>query len=48
MEQKIMNLIEEIKHELFHYPETTKKQDVKYIVKRLLKPKDTPKRDSFF
>lgn len=48
MEQIKIELIKEIKHELFHYPETTKKQDIKYIIKRILKPKDTPKRDSFF
>ena len=33
---------------MFHFPETTKKQDVKYIIKRLLKPNNTPKRDAFF
>ena len=48
MEQIIKELIQETKYELFHYPVTTKKQDIKYIVKRLVKPKDTPKRDSFF
>ena len=48
MEQIIKELIEETKYELFHYPVTTKKQDIKYIVKRFIKPKDTPKRDSFF
>lgn len=48
MEQIIKELIEETKYELFHYPVTTKKQDVKYVIKRLIKPKDTPKRDSFF
>ena len=48
MEQIVNELLEEIKYELFHYPETTKKQDVKYLVKRLLRPNNTPKRDSFF
>ena len=48
MEQMIEELIEEVKYELFHYPVTTKKQDIKYLVKRLLKPTDTPKRDTFF
>lgn len=48
MEQIIKELIEEAKYELFHYPITTKKQDVKYLVKRILKPQDTPKRDAFF
>lgn len=48
MEQIVNELLSEIKYELFHYPETTKKQDIKYIIKRLLKPGNTPKRDSFF
>lgn len=48
MEQMLKSLIEEVKYELFHYPETTRKQDVKYIIKRVLKPKDTTKRDKFF
>lgn len=48
MEQIIKELIQETKYELFHYPVTTKKQDIKYIIKRLIKPKDTPKRDSFY
>ena len=48
MEKMISALIKESKYELFHYPLYTKKQDLKYLVKRVLKPKDTPKRDSFF
>lgn len=48
MEQRLSKLIEETKYELFHYPKTTKKQDVKYAIKRLLRPGSTPKRDSFF
>ena len=48
MEQIIKELLEETKYELFHYPVTTKKQDVKYIIKRMIKPKDTSKRDNFF
>ena len=48
MEKMISALIEETKYELFHYPLYTKKQDLKYLVKRVLKPKDTPKRDPFF
>ena len=48
MEKMFSALIEETKYELFHYPLYTKKQDLKYLVKRVLKPKDTPKRDSFF
>lgn len=41
-------LIEETKVQLFHYPRTTIKQDLKYYIKRLLRPGNTPKRDSFF
>ena len=48
MEQIIKELIKETKYELFHYPVTTKKQDIKYVIKRLIKPKNTPKRDSFY
>ena len=48
MEQVIKEQMEEIKYELFHYPITTKKQNIKYIIKRLLKPAETPKRDNFF
>ena len=49
MKEKIFDaLIEESKQELFHYPVYTKKQDLKYLIKRVLKPKDTPKRDGFF
>lgn len=48
MEQIIKTLTEEIKYELFHYPVTSKKQDVKYLIKRLVVPKNTPKRDAFF
>ena len=48
IDEIIKELIEETKYELFHYPVTTKKQDIKYSIKRLIKPKDTPKRDSFF
>ena len=48
MKKIISALIEESKYELFHYPVYTKKQDLKYLVKRVLKPRDTPKRDSFF
>ena len=44
----IKELLAEVKYELFHYPVTTRKQDIKYIVKRIVKPKDTPKRDAFF
>lgn len=48
MEQRLQELIEETRYQLFHYPETTKKQDLKYRVKRLLRPGNTPKRDPFF
>lgn len=48
MEPLLQELLQETEYELFHYPLTTKKQDVKYFLKRLLKPVGTPKRDSFF
>lgn len=48
MEQIKGKLIEETKEQLFHYPRTTKKQDLKYRIKRLLRPGNTPKRDHFF
>ena len=48
MEQILKKLIEESKVQLFHYPVFTKKQDMKYFVKRILRPANTPKRDSFF
>ena len=48
MEQIIKELMEETEYELFHYPITTKKQIIKYGIKRLVKRKDTPKRDNFF
>ena len=44
----LQQLLKETEYELFHYPETTLKQDIKYVIKRLLKPAGTPKKDSFF
>lgn len=48
MEKIIKKLVKEAKYELFHYPETTRKQDFKYFFKRMLRPANTPKRDFFF
>lgn len=48
MEQLIKKLKKETKYQLFHYPETTKKQDIKYFIKRIIRRKHTPKRDAFF
>lgn len=48
MEQLIKELDKETKYQLFHYPETTKKQDIKYFIKRIIRRKHTPKRDAFF
>lgn len=48
MEVKWEEMLQETKKQLFEYPVTTKKQDVKYGIKRLLRPSHTPKRDSFF
>lgn len=44
----LQELLKEVEYELFHYPFTSRRQNVKYIVKRLLKPVGTPKKDSFF
>lgn len=48
MEQVLQELRKEAKVQLFHYPVFTKKQDIKYFIKRVLRPANTPKRDSFF
>lgn len=48
MEQILQELKKETKYQLFHYPIYTKKQDIKYLIKRVLRPANTPKRDSFF
>lgn len=48
MEQILRQLKEETKYQLFHYPETTKKQDIKYCIKRIVRRAHTPKRDLFF
>lgn len=48
MEQRLKELIQETQYQLFYYPETTKKQDLKYLVKRVLRPANNPKRDRFF
>ena len=48
MEQIVKELKKEVKYQLFHYPETTKKQDIKYILKRILRRNHTLKRDAFF
>ena len=48
MEQVLQELRKEAKVQLFHYPVFTKKQDIKYLIKRLLRPANTPKRDPFF
>lgn len=47
MEQILKELMSETKYQLFHYPQTTKKQDIKYLIKRVLRPTHTPKRDFF-
>lgn len=48
MEQILQDLIKETEYQLFHYPSYSKKQDIKYFIKRMLRPANTPKRDSFF
>lgn len=41
-------LVRETKEQLRQYPRTTRKQDIKYRIKRLVRKKHTPKRDFFF
>ena len=48
MEQKKNELLQEIRYQLFHYPEMNGKQKIKYLVKRIVRPAHTPKRDAFF
>lgn len=48
MQQILKELMNETKYQLFHYPQTTKKQDIKYLIKRVVRPAHTPKRDFFF
>lgn len=48
MEQKLNELLEECRYQLFHYPQTTKKQDIKYLIKRVIRPAHTPKKDPYF
>lgn len=48
MEQILKELKEETKYQLFHYPETTKKQEIKYLIKRIIRRVHTPKKDAFF
>ena len=48
VEKLLLELLCETEYELFQYPFTTKKEDLKYFIKRMLRPIGTPKRDSFF
>ena len=49
MENQIMEELKAtIKYDLFHYPQTGKKEQLKYLIKRLLRPGHTPKKDPFF
>ena len=49
MEEKMLeSLLEKTKYDLFHYHEKHGKEKIKYSLKRLLKPKDTPKVDPYF
>lgn len=48
MTQQTKTLLEEARRELFHYPEITPKGRVKYVVKRLIRPSSTPRRNPFF
>lgn len=44
----IEELRETVKTDLFQYPYYTRKQNIKYRMKRMIKPSDTPKRDGYF
>lgn len=44
----IRDLITTIEEDLFHYPNYTKKDDLKYFLKRILRPASTAKRDPYF
>ena len=48
MTDKTDALLKEAARELFSYPETTGKEELKYVVKRLIRPAATGKRDPFF
>ena len=48
MDQNLNELLQETKYQLFHYPETDKKQMIKYVIKRIIRPAHTPKKDTFF
>lgn len=48
MEHRLQELIKTTKDQLFYYPIYTQKENVKYIIKRVLRPKNNPKRDPFF
>ena len=47
-EKMIEELKEQMKYDLFHYPERTRKEELKYRIKRLLRPLQTPRRDPYF
>lgn len=48
MTQQIEALLKEAKKQIFSYPERTKQEEVKYTLKKLLRPRTTPGRDPFF
>ena len=48
MIQQIESLLAQTRRELFSYPKTTKKEDLKHIVKKAIRPAATPGRDPFF
>ena len=48
MEQILQELIKTTRYQLFHYPIYSKKDNIKYVIKRVLRPQNNPKRDSFF
>ncbi len=48
MTKQIESLLTEAKRELFCYPETTKKEKLKYLIKRIIRPAATVRREPFF
>ncbi|MDD7027056.1 MAG: glycoside hydrolase family 88 protein [Lachnospiraceae bacterium] len=48
MTQQIESLLTEAKRQLFSYPETTKKEDLKRLVKKIIRPGTVARKDPFF
>ena len=48
MNEQINALVAEAKKQLFSYPEATKEEKIKYILKKMIRPKTAPRREAFF